>query len=550
MRTDLSLTGKRWILDSHEEGVVHDASSLLRLLVSKRQLEQTDRHIDPWIFPDMPKATKRILDAVQKNERVGIFGDYDCDGVTSAAQLVRFFRRHGLDPFVRLPHRVYDGYGLNMNIVEELSARKIDLLITVDTGISSAVEVQAMNEKGIDVIITDHHHAPSVHPNAYAIIHPALAPGFLHPHPSGAGVAYHLVSALENGAWNDHDTDIALAMIGTVADLVELRGINRLLVQQGLQALTRMQEGTLATLVQSIQGEGRKLTSTDVAFRIVPRINAAGRMEDPMLALRALLDGGDSLEMLHHLNTERQERTTDLYKKALDMIRTEHGDVLPPLLSCFHKDFHPGIVGLIAGRLTEQFGRPSMIGHTDGSECTASLRSIPSYNITKGLQQCSRLLLRYGGHAQAAGCTLLLSDFQAVCEALKNDISSTVPSDLLSPSVVIDAILDPQDITLEFCSALSQLEPYGQGNPEPRFLLTNVQPEFVRQIGADGAHVQARIAGAKAVGFHLGLFASHMTQPLDIICRIGTDNWQGKLQPQIFIEDVRVQKNAPVGASS
>lgn len=510
----------------------------------------------PQIFPDMPRATERVRSALAAHETIGIFGDYDCDGITATALLVRYFRRHGVEPVVRLPHRVHDGYGLSRAIVEECAARGVTLLLTVDTGITAVEEIAAASALGIDVIITDHHHVPAEVPRALALIHPALAPSHPLPHPSGVGVALQLVRALEGtDEWNDHQTDRALAAIGTIADLVELRGMNRTLVQQGIAALNTLKEGPLALLTTSVRTHGAPLTSTDIAFRLSPRINAAGRMQDPLIALRALLEGGEALAMLEQLNTHRQDATGSLITRAWELLhlspqpRAEELSALPSLLAVADTEFPEGLIGLIAGRLTEVTGHPSIVatirnqatGGRDrrGGECTASLRSTRAYHITEGLERIADLLSSFGGHAQAAGCTFPERNLTEVIRRLSKDTAARTKREDLTPTLTTDAVIEAKDISLNFCEQMKHLEPYGQGNPEPLFLLQNVQLEQMRRVGNDGAHLQCRIAGFKTIGWRLGHLIDAAVAPLDVVCKIGIDTWNGNRAPQIVIEDIR-----------
>lgn len=535
MPPSLSLTGKRWYFSrtALKQRSVHE---LIALLCREREINPREqRALTPTsVFPDITRAVERIQGAIAKGERVGIFGDYDCDGVTAVAQLVRFFRRHGVEPSVRLPHRMRDGYGLSASIVDDIRTAKTQLLITADTGISSIKEITTLQEQGIDVIVTDHHHLQAELPPAHALVHPALAPGHPLPHPSGAGVVFALLRALEQQEWEEMAVDRALAMIGTVADLVELKGDNRTLVQQGLAALTQIKDGPLALLSEQVQSNQQPLTSTDIAFRIAPRINAAGRMADPLIALEALLEGGEALTELHKLNTERQDQVQELMKGVLDTI--DPSDV-PPLLCIASMEYPPGVIGLIAGRLTEMFGRPSLVANITGETCTASLRSPSVYHITEGLTKCSDLLQSFGGHAQAAGCTFRMSALEELQTRLNEDICAQVDASLLLPTIIIDAEISPSDVTLDFCSRLSLLEPYGQGNPEPRFLIKNVIIQQPRLIGKEKTHLQGRIVGIKMIGFNLGDLYQQTSESLDIVCRIGIDTWQGMKRPQIFIED-------------
>ena len=505
---------------------------LVRLL-KERGIAQDTKLVPPTVYPDMQKAVERIHAAISHGEHIGIFGDYDCDGVTASAQLVRYFRRQGVEPFVRLPHRVRDGYGLKSNIVEEIIAANVQLLITCDTGITSVNEVSTLSAHGIDVIVTDHHTLHEELPQAFALIHPALSPHPL-PHPSGSGVVYALISALEDGRWNGMNEDLALAMFGTVGDLVELKSHNRTLVQLGLKAFDALESGPLFALRERCASKGSTTSSTDIAFRVAPRINAAGRMTDATVALQALLDGGNTLAHLDGLNEERQDRTRTL---LAEVIETCTAHAAPPLLAQVHEEYPHGIVGLMAGKLTEHFGKPSLVAHTDGTVCTASLRSPSCYNIAEGLGRVSDLLMSYGGHAQAAGCTFALEHFATLRDRLIADIRTHVEEEHLVPTIAIDAMLDAKDLTLQFCEKLSLLEPFGQGNPEPLFLLRNVTLQDTRPCGKDQTHLQARICGVKAIGFGMGHLAQR-TEPTDVVCRIGIDAWNGRKEPQIFIQDM------------
>ena len=528
--SSLSLTGKRWILDSS------NSSNLVDRLMRERGLDVSPSQsiINPFVLPDMRKAVERIEAALKGGEKIAIFGDYDCDGITATAQLVRFFKRRGSDPIVRLPHRVDDGYGLNEKIIDELIGQKITLLITVDTGISSIEEIAKAREAGMDTIVSDHHSLQEELPPALALLHPALAPAYPFPHPAGAGVAHQLLRALEKGSWEDMETDVILAMIGTIADIVELKSDNRLIVQKGLAALSQTNDKTLLKLIEVSGLKKEQITSTDVAFRIAPRINASGRMAHPQLALDALLGDSKAIKKIDELNKARQKDTESLYADALKELKTDI-----PLLSVAKADFPHGIIGLIAGRLTEEFGRPSAIAVIDDDECTASLRSPPCYDISEGLTRCQDLIERFGGHAQAAGCTVLKKNWKKFCALLSNDITAHTKSNDLLPTLNIDAVIQPSDVTFKMINDLSRLEPYGQGNRKPLFIIKNVMTDELRRVGSDKTHLQCRINGIKCVGFGLGKLIDELNESVDIACRLGMDIWKDYGQPQIVIIDAR-----------
>lgn len=533
----LSLTGKRWVVPEQKDAL--NASHVLARIVAQRKidLDASPTLINPDVFPDMQRACHRIKEAMEKNEKIGLFGDYDCDGVTAIAQLERYFARHDTEVFVRLPHRVRDGYGLSHDVVQELIEEKIELLITADTGIASVAEIEALQKNGIDVIVTDHHSLHEEVPPAYAIIHPVLST-YPEPHPAGAGVAFYLVHALEGETWNGMDEDLALAMCGTVADLVPLRGSNRALVQLGLQAFEQIHTGPLAELRERCKSKDGTLDAVDIAFRVAPRINAAGRIDEPDIALRALVDGGANLERLDTLNEERQAISRKFYTEVEEALPKD----IPVLLHTISADIPHGVLGLIAGKLTEKYGRPSIVANTDGVSCTASLRSPSCYNIAEGLQRCKDMLHSYGGHAQAAGCSFALKDADAFIDALRTDVSAHTKEEHLAPTLDIDAIMNAADITLDFCMKLQKLEPFGQGNREPLLLLRNVSLKDATPCG-DGTHVQARIGGVKAIGFGLARYID-ATETYDIVARVGIDTWNGKMRPQIYMVDVSLSRVA------
>ena len=534
MSSELSLTGKRWIIPELSED---DSDNLVSNLMSKRGIDPAleGELPDAFAFHDMQKAIDRIRLAIKNKESVGIFGDYDCDGITSSLQLIRFFRRNGIDPFVRLPHRIKDGYGLKSHIIDEFVAKGTDLLITVDSGVGSVSEIAKARSAGIEVIITDHHHVGKKIPPAVAIIHPDFS-DIPPPHPSGSGVVYHLLRALEDGTWDDMQTDESLAMLGTIADVMELKGFNRTLVKQGLNSIKKLKSGPLFELVKIAGININYLTSTDVGFRIAPRINAAGRMGNPLIALKALMDGGEAIKIIDNLNEIRQKQTEEFLNMALEEISEAPES---PLMSIMHSDFPQGIVGLIAGKLTEMTGKPSLVGRDHEGMCTASLRSTPSYHITEGLERCSGLLQYFGGHAQAAGCSFRSDLFDQVSNRLAEDISKHTDPDDLLPTIEIDAVLPAPSITLGLINDLKRLEPFGHGNREPVFLIQGAQMEYQRQVGKESNHLQSNIGGVKSIGFRLGHLSEHSNKPIDVVCRLGTDSWNGLTRPQIFIDDLR-----------
>lgn len=560
----LSLTGKRWVIHSTGDEPTSGAS-IVETLLRRREIEALGEGEivenvgeDARRFRDFPIAAERIARAVATGERIGIFGDYDCDGITSTVLLARYFHRRGIRPSLRLPHRLKEGYGLQTAAVEELAAAGVQLLITVDTGVTAFTPIARAVELGIDVIVLDHHTLPTVAPvsigaevelprlpPACAILHPALAEPVMDPFPCAAGIAESMVEALErregNADWDGRSTDIALAAIGTVADVVELRGGNRTLTHSGLQALSTLTDGPLALLCAHA-GLQSPYTSRDIAFRIAPRINAAGRMDDPHIALSALLGDTGALLQLDTLNRERQDVVSGHIEDLLPRAEAEDAGVL-----CFvSDDYSTGICGLLASRLCELHGKPCLVAARSGEICTASLRSIPGYDVTAGLKRCGDLLMTFGGHAMAAGCTFAAADFAALRERLLADAARSIAVDTLLPMLTAECAIGIDAVTTDLCDALAVLEPFGQGNPEPRFMIAGARLENARRVGKEEKHLQATVRGRKAIGFNLAHLEGQISLPVDLLCRVGIDTWNGRRQPQLFLDDIRISGKSHV----
>jgi len=488
---------------------------------------------DPFLLGDMEEAVFRTRSALQKKEKVGIIGDYDADGITGVAQLVRFFRRNGVEPLVILPHRERDGYGVKEEFIRSLHANGVSLLFTVDTGISAMQQTSLARSLGMDVIILDHHSPAPELPDAI-LVHPALLTTnySLLTHLSGSGVVFTFLRAFEND-WEEKNIDVALAAIGTVADVVPLLGENRTIVTLGLEAMNTGGDAPVFALAHAVRKEGEEIRSSHIGFRIAPRINAAGRLSDPLLSLHALLEGGSKLSTLHTLNEERQDLLEEMLKIAEGEL-----DCSSPFLGLASASFHPGIVGLIAGKLTERFGKPSIVGCERENIITCSLRSVKGYDVTEALRRHASHLSSFGGHALAAGCTLEKEKWNDVTKLLQEDAQSVLNLQNLLPTLTIDAVIDRSDLTLPFGQSLSLLEPYGAGNKEPLFLLRGQKLSGARSVGKEARHLQCFLGGVKAVGFGLGTLLPSLPEEADIVCRLGINTWNGRGEVQIFIEDI------------
>lgn len=535
----MSFTGKRWT-----EPPLRAAGSPAEIVAAIAATRSLGGDTRPWLeistYPMATKAADRVRDAVRAGETVGIIGDYDCDGVTSTAILVRMFRRLDTEPIVRLPHRLTEGYGAQKKHVEELLARGMTLLVTTDTGIVATEALAYAKERGIDCIVIDHHAFAEL-PDAYAILHPALTD--LRSPPAAAGVAFAFAHAVLGETWPDHDTDVALAAIGTIADVVPLTNENRTMVKDGLAALARLAPASDLGALRDAAGLGRRPTSGDVAFRLAPRLNAAGRLDDATIGLRALLGDRESVVALERLNVERQRVTQACMEEAFEAVDAAN----PPACVCIASENFPrGVVGLVAGKLAERFGRPALVASLENGHCTASLRGVPGHDIAAALRAHAHLFTAFGGHALAGGCSFAHGNLAAVKEALCGNVLSSLKEEDLYPVVAADAILDASSATLALADALSSMEPFGAENREPLFLVEGTQLTGARRIGTDGRHLQARAGGVGVVGFGLGDLENALSEPVDIVCRVTANEWNGTRKAQLSIVDIRA---AQTGAS-
>lgn len=544
MHSALSLTGRRWIIKREKPLAIEE--DVVALLAAERGLHDIVHGkmpllSDPMLFPEMGRAVERIRRAIQDEETVGIFGDYDADGITGVAQLVRYFRRRGGEPVVLLPHRVHDGYGMKRRSVDVLHSKGVKLIITVDTGIVGHQSIEHARSLGIDVIITDHHRPLGGRPPAFAVIHPRVPADFPNQHLSGSGVAFNLVRALETQpTWDGIEEDFVLATIGTIGDVSPLTGENRTLVIHGLKFLQMLPEGPLKEFASFVQAkENVPLTAEDIAFRIVPRINASGRIDYPDVALDALLNGGESLKKLHEFNTRRQALTLEFVTLAEEFVDTQ--DLF---LVVVHERFTHGTVGLVAGKLAQKYGRPALAACCLGGMATASIRSIPQCDVTAilGCDLLRPLLHSFGGHMQAAGCSFAVENLDELRRRLNQAMTERGFSLAeLQPTVAIDTEISTQHLSLTFAKSLQRLEPFGQSNDHPLFLLKDVELTAVRCVGSDGKHLQARILGTKVIGFGLGGLAEELetSEKVDVVFSLSCNQWNGREDCQVVLEDAR-----------
>lgn len=510
---------------------------------------------DPFLLPDMDKAVARIEQAIDQEETIIVYGDFDADGVTSTVLLTQALRGLGVDrnlvrPYI--PDRVDEGYGLNVDALTDLKAKGADLVITVDCGIRSVFEVEHANNIGLDMIITDHHSLGPVMPAGTAVINPKR-PDSAYPEDmlAGVGIAYKLAQALKQSrpnraAFDDSDL-LDLVAIGTVADLAPLLKENRKLVSDGLHSLNNSKRAGIAAIARTARLTPGNLTAESIAFGIGPRINAAGRLAHAYSAARLLAasstnDANYYAEELDRLNRKRQQLTAELSALAESMVSPD-----APILIAADTTFVSGVVGLVASRLAEKHYRPAIVMERGEDESRGSCRSIDKFHITEALDEVADLLVRHGGHAQAAGFTVrndnlpeFLSRITAIAERKLRDME-------LVPSLTVDAEIELDDVDWALFEHLQQLEPTGAANPQPTFLSRGVEVVHHRGVGQDGSHLQLTLAADSATGyreigaiaFRQGEWASRLPQTIDLVYSIGVNEWRGNKNLQLMVQDLR-----------
>ena len=510
---------------------------------------------DPFLLNGMDAAVGRILDAVRKREVIGVFGDYDTDGIAAAVIMREALEQLGAQVVVRLPHRVTDGYGLSDESIESLVAQGVTLLITVDCGISAVGPVALAAQRGMDVIITDHHQPPPELPAARAIINPWL-PNCQYPFPElcGAGLAYKLACALLSAVGLVRDANTApyselnaLAALATVADVVPLRSENRALVTAGIEALQRTEHAGLCALMQVAGVDPATISSRSIGFALAPRLNAAGRMAHPKLAYDLLtcrdLPRAKALAwQLHQLNLQRQDETKRVLTEAQQQVEPAQQD--EALLWVEGGDWPTGIIGLVAGKLAEEYGKPTLAVALDETEAVGSCRSIRGYDITAALAAHSDLMRRHGGHPQAAGFAVANERRAALRDALQADARQRFEPAAMRPGLDIDCQVSAQKMDLDLLDQINVLAPFGASNPEPRFLSRGLKLGGMKTVGNGHLRTTLDVGGASAtgIGFHMADRARGLGQgqTLDVVYSLQENTWGGYSRLEFVLQDLQL----------
>ncbi len=511
--------------------------------------------IDPHLLRGIPAAVERLLLARRNGECVCIYGDYDVDGISGTALLVSFLRSTGFTCTYFIPNRFDDGYGLNSESIEKIIALGANLIVSVDCGITAVVEAVFCRERGVDLIIVDHHSPKAVIPDACAVINP-LQPGCNYPFKSlaGVGVAFNLLIALrsalrDSGAFNDGVVPdlrewLVLVALGTIADVVPLIGQNRIYTFHGLKQLsTSCKPGVVA--LKSVAGIKDDVSCGQVGFRLAPRLNAAGRMESAVPGVDLLLsqNAEESLLIATDLdiaNTERQAIERRILEEAEAMIQSTGQNDNRRSIVLASSSWHQGVVGIVASRLVERYHRPTILIALSEDGCgKGSGRSIPGFHLLEALTACAQHLERFGGHRYAAGVGLSADKVAAFAESFESTASSMLADTDLLPILNIDAEVLAADITTELVHDLMRIEPFGAGNPEPVLMMRGMTVVERRVVGE--GHLRLRLQKDKiiftAIAFRMA--EREITGLIDIAFFPEINEWQGRSSIQLRIKDLR-----------
>jgi single-stranded-DNA-specific exonuclease len=506
----------------------------------------------PFGLVDLEKAAARLGQAVRQKEPVAIYGDYDADGLTATCLLRQFFTELGLPCFSYIPNRLEEGYGLNLPALKELSG-KARLLVTVDCGVSDVAEVAYARDQGMEVIVTDHHEIPPVLPPALAVVNPKR-PGHDYPFEMLAGVGVALLVALgvrarlrEDGWFARHPepnlrTYLDLVALGTAADVAPVVGENRILIRQGLQVLSETRRPGLVALKEVVGLEGKPISYRDLVFRLAPRLNAAGRLGQALGALELLLStdlaqARVQARYLHDLNRKRQSLEEEVLRQAAAIIRRE-GLGNRTVLVLAQEGWHPGVLGIVAARLAEEYHRPVALVSLKDGQGRGSARSVEGFHLFRGLEACASLLLKFGGHEAAAGFSVLAENLAALQEELETACAEQVGPQPPRPTLKVDAQVDLPELDRDFYHHLERLRPFGPGNPEPVFVCAGVDCLTSRVVAERHLKLQICQEGCIREAIAFDRAAHHpLSGTLEVAFSTRFSYFNGKTTPELHLLD-------------
>ncbi|MGM0445488.1 MAG: single-stranded-DNA-specific exonuclease RecJ [Bacillota bacterium] len=549
-----------WYLEEKQNNKIHEDEILSKILANRDINNNPEADIflnksrgnlrDPYQLTDVKKAVKRIISAIKNNQRILIYGDYDVDGITSTSLLINYFEEINYKNYsYYIPNRLKEGYGLNIDSLSKIDLDKLDLVITVDCGITALKEVEFLNKKDIDIIITDHHKLGESLPEAFAIIDPQREDDGYFKVLAGVGVVFKLLQAVD--IHNNTDfvfNHLDLVALGTVADIVALKNDNRILVSEGLKIINKTEKVGLKLLIEKLGMSDKEINPGQIGYIIAPPINAIGRMEKPDQGVELLITNDNNVadeisQKLIKINKERQNKEEEIYNQALSMIDQKNINNQDAIILA-SKDWHRGVIGIVASRLIDKYYLPViLIAVGDDGIGHGSARSIDNFDITEGLRYCNELLENYGGHSMAAGLSIKennLNKFKKMFNEYMN--KELQPTDFI-PGLKLDAIINLNKINNYFYKKLDKLKPFGVGNPRPKFLLSNVKLNNHYTVGSSSKHLKIKLSnGISGICFNMGHINSKLVnKKIDLAAKIYLNNWRGRDEIELRVEDINIR---------
>ena len=509
---------------------------------------ETPTLCDPFDIIDMDKACDRISRAIEEGELIAVYGDYDADGVTATALLTSFLQTQGARVVTYIPDRATEGYGLNKGAVEKLRAQGVDLIVTVDNGVSAFSEAELIYELGMELVVTDHHKVSDRLPRAEAVVDPHRSDCLSEfRNWAGVGVAFKLCCALCGDSEEVLSMYADLVAIGTIGDVVSLTGENRTLVKEGLRLINSDNNLGVSDLRRVAGTDEKSLSAGTVAFSLVPRINAIGRTAHANTALRLLMseDCDESAEIsgiVNSANVERQALEKEIYNQALEQISEEPSLLNNRVLIFCGRDWHPGVIGIVAARLTQRYGKPCLVISDDGENAKGSARSIDGFSLYDAISSAAELLTHYGGHVLAAGFSLKSENLDKFRVAIEQ-YAKTV--EMPFPVLEIDLRLRPEFVSADLLEVINSLEPFGAGNPQPVFGLYRMTLTSVQPIGG-GKHLRLTVKKGECSHTAL-LFSTTMDEfpyragdVIDLAVKLERNEYMGQVRVSIYVKDIRM----------
>lgn len=506
---------------------------------------------DPLLLPDIHQGINRIYQGLLSGEKIAVYGDFDVDGITGTAVLVQGLQALGGNITPYIPHRIREGHGLNSDALDYLKNEGMSLVITVDCGVTGISQVKRAKRQGLDIVITDHHTPLGELPDAIAVVDPKRDDSkYPFNELAGVGVAFKFLEALYNGMGKEKEVEnyLDLVALGTVADMMPLLGENRYLVKQGLKVLNTNRRPGIREISALAGINADTIGAEEISWSLAPRLNAAGRLQHALTSYKLMVTESteEALELstvLEEQNAERQKMTGRSLAKAKEQVLAKG---ISPILIASDPDYPPGIIGLVAGRLSEEFYRPAIVIKVGEKSSNGSCRSIPEFNIINALNECHDLMSDFGGHARAAGFTMPTKNLSKLEEKLNLMAEQQLAGLDLRPRLDIDAEMNLSQLGGDTYQSLQSLAPFGMGNPIPTFVSRSVEVVDCQTMGNNGGHLRLKLrqnnVNWEAVAFGLGECFKDMHSHIDIVYNLRLEHWRGEERLRLNIQDIAPSK--------